>query len=61
VDLFADSFAYGALAAGIGEMACTTPEHYACRRARHDRTKLRPINEKLAAGRDTCWLSTRRA
>lgn len=45
-------------AAGIGEMACATPDEYVERAVElgNDREKLAPIKARLVAGRDTCRL-----
>jgi hypothetical protein len=45
-------------AAGIGELACATPQEYVERAVEfgHDRGKLAAIRERLVAGRDSCLL-----
>jgi predicted O-linked N-acetylglucosamine transferase (SPINDLY family) len=45
-------------AAGIGDMACVSPEQYVERAVEfgNDRARLEPIKARLAAGRDTCLL-----
>ncbi len=45
-------------AAGLEELVCATPEEYIARAVAfgRDRTKLSSLNQRLAAGRDSCLL-----